>query len=86
MRPGAHNEDREKLNEANFPFFKCSADPRVTPLGRWLRKLSIDELPQLINVLKGEMNIVGPRPVLPSEAEYIADEHFLVRPGLTGPT
>ena len=86
MRQGAHNEDRGKLNEANFPFFKCSSDPRVTPIGRILRKTSIDEIPQLINILKGEMSFVGPRPVLPEEAKYIIDEHFWVKPGLTGPT
>ncbi len=67
--------------------FKMKHDPRVTPLGRWLRRLSIDELPQLINVLRGEMSLVGPRPPLPSEvAKYQLDAHrrFRVRPGLTG--
>ncbi len=67
--------------------FKMKHDPRITPLGRWLRKLSIDELPQLVNVLRGEMSLVGPRPPLPSEvAKYQLDAHrrFRVRPGLTG--
>ncbi len=74
-------------NEADGPLFKLREDPRVTPLGRFLRKHSLDELPQLINVVKGEMSLVGPRPPLPVEvAAY--DEHtrrrLLVRPGLTG--
>lgn len=86
MRPGAHFEDRNAYNEAHFPFFKSPKDPRVTPIGRILRKTSLDEVPQLINILKGEMNIVGPRPVLPEEAVHIIDEHFFVKPGLTGPT
>lgn len=62
-------------------------DPRVTRLGRILRRYSIDELPQLFNVLRGEMSVVGPRPPLPSEVEvYPTDMHrrLLVRPGLTG--
>ncbi|WP_296718862.1 sugar transferase [Erythrobacter sp.] len=66
---------------------KLSNDPRVTPLGSFLRKSSLDELPQLINVLRGEMSIVGPRPIVEAEAERYG-QHFalycLVRPGLTG--
>jgi lipopolysaccharide/colanic/teichoic acid biosynthesis glycosyltransferase len=67
--------------------FKMRVDPRVTPLGRWLRRLSLDELPQLFNVLGGTMSLVGPRPPLPTEvARY--DSHvrrrLLVKPGLTG--
>ncbi|MEQ5787959.1 sugar transferase [Erythrobacter sp. NFXS35] len=66
---------------------KLSNDPRVTPLGNFLRKSSLDELPQLINVLRGEMSIVGPRPIVEAEAERYG-QHFalycLVRPGLTG--
>lgn len=69
------------------PLFKAPDDPRVTPVGRFLRLTSIDELPQLVNVLRGEMSIVGPRPPLPAEAEHFdADlmRRFEVRPGLTG--
>jgi exopolysaccharide biosynthesis polyprenyl glycosylphosphotransferase len=75
------------LNEVGGPVFKMHADPRVTPVGRWLRRLSIDELPQLINVLRGEMSLVGPRPSLPAEvAQFTAEQRLrlAVRPGLTG--
>ncbi len=64
---------------------KC--DSRITPVGRILRKLGIDEFPQLINVLKGEMSIVGPRPMIASERALLTDEmkaRFTVKPGLTG--
>ena len=67
--------------------FKSKADPRVTPVGRWLRRASLDELPQLWNVLRGEMSLVGPRPALPVEvAAYPAParERLAVQPGLTG--
>jgi lipopolysaccharide/colanic/teichoic acid biosynthesis glycosyltransferase len=67
--------------------FKLAADPRVTRLGVWLRRTSLDELPQLINVLRGEMSLVGPRPVLAWEAELFQEPHqqrFAVKPGLTG--
>jgi lipopolysaccharide/colanic/teichoic acid biosynthesis glycosyltransferase len=63
------------------------SDPRITPVGRVLRRLSIDELPQLLNVVKGEMSIVGPRPALAEEtACYVGDEmrRLVVKPGLTG--
>jgi len=71
----------------NTVMFKLSMDPRVTPVGKWLRRFSIDELPQFFNVLKRDMSLVGPRPPLPSEvANYAQDVHrrFLVRPGITG--
>ena len=74
------------LNEASGPVFKIKRDPRITPVGAVLRKLSIDELPQVFNVLKGDMSIVGPRPPLPSEvALYSARDRqrLAVRPGLT---
>jgi len=68
--------------------FKAVADPRVTRVGRWLRRTSLDELPQLWNVVKGQMSLVGPRPPLPSEVELYATHHygrFDVKPGITGP-
>jgi lipopolysaccharide/colanic/teichoic acid biosynthesis glycosyltransferase len=67
--------------------FKLDRDPRVTRLGAWLRRSSLDELPQLFNVLHGEMSLVGPRPVLPWEAELFEERYrprFLVKPGITG--
>jgi lipopolysaccharide/colanic/teichoic acid biosynthesis glycosyltransferase len=67
--------------------FKLENDPRVTPIGRLLRRTSIDELPQLLNVIRGEMSLVGPRPVLPWEGELIGSaysDRFLVKPGITG--
>ncbi|MFT3710222.1 MAG: sugar transferase [Archangium sp.] len=73
-------------NEMDGPVFKMKHDPRITPLGRVLRKFSIDELPQLINVLRGDMTVVGPRPALPTEvAKYEAWQRrrLSVRPGLT---
>src|SRR5204863_367591 len=67
--------------------FKMRSDPRITPIGAWMRKHSVDELPQIFNVLTGSMSLVGPRPPLPEEvAEYGDDvrRRLLVRPGLTG--
>jgi exopolysaccharide biosynthesis polyprenyl glycosylphosphotransferase len=75
------------LNENDGTLFKMRNDPRVTPVGRWLRKLSIDEVPQLLNVIRGNMSLVGPRPPLPREvAEYPFDmrRRLVVKPGLTG--
>ncbi len=74
-------------SEACGPLFKLKEDPRITPVGRWLRHYSIDELPQLINVLIGEMSLVGPRPALPSEVEVYSTwqrQRLLVLPGITG--
>lgn len=74
------------LNEKDGPIFKIKNDPRVTPIGRTLRKFSLDELPQLINVLRGEMSLVGPRPPLPREVEKYDEESYVrlcVTPGIT---
>jgi exopolysaccharide biosynthesis polyprenyl glycosylphosphotransferase len=74
-------------NEFDSVLFKIKEDPRITRLGRFLRRYSIDEVPQLVNVLHGEMSLVGPRPPLSSEVDRYADDvhrRLLVRPGLTG--
>lgn len=74
-------------NERTGPLFKLSCDPRITRVGRFIRETSIDELPQLVNVLRGEMSLVGPRPALIEEEEAFDDElrgRFDVRPGITG--
>ncbi|EPY6466767.1 sugar transferase [Clostridium sporogenes] len=73
-------------NEMSGPMFKMKDDPRITKIGRFIRKTSIDELPQLFNVLKGEMSLVGPRPNLPREVIKFTDyqkNKFLAKPGLT---
>lgn len=80
-------EDLSALNEATGPLFKVRNDPRRTRVGRWLRRYSLDELPQLINVLRGEMSLVGPRPNLPDEVSQYAEWHgkrLTVSPGITG--
>ena len=74
-------------NEADGPVFKMKDDPRITRVGRIIRKLSIDELPQLFNVLKGEMSLVGPRPAIPSEVDRYTYEQIgrlHATPGITG--
>ena len=76
------------LNHANGPLFKARDDPRVTRVGKMLRRSFMDELPQLINVLRGDMSLVGPRPCLPSEAAHMGEHvsfRFAVPQGLTGP-
>ena len=88
MNTNAHagQEALRSTNEVSGPIFKIKNDPRVFPLGRILRKLSIDELPNLVNVLLGNMSIVGPRPPLPSEVEkynVFALRRLRAKPGIT---
>jgi lipopolysaccharide/colanic/teichoic acid biosynthesis glycosyltransferase len=84
------DQQRATLQEQNISdglLFKIRNDPRVTPVGRWLRRHSLDELPQLINVLTGSMSLVGPRPPLPGEVAHYdssVSRRLLVKPGLTG--
>lgn len=78
--------DLETLNEMDGPVFKIADDPRVTPVGRFLRRWSLDECPQFWNVLKGEMSLVGPRPPVPTEVEQYASferRRLSMRPGIT---
>ncbi len=84
-------EDRlaelQALNEADGPLFKMAEDPRITRVGRFLRKTSLDELPQLWNVVRGQMSLVGPRPALPHETEEwdaLLAQRLRVKPGITG--
>ena len=88
MCPGAEDKLESLLehNEMQGPVFKIKKDPRITRVGKFIRKTSIDELPQLWNVLRGEMSIVGPRPGIPREVEQYDDyarQRLLVTPGLT---
>ncbi|HEY3827741.1 MAG TPA: sugar transferase [Solirubrobacteraceae bacterium] len=79
--------DLEALNEASGALFKIRDDPRTTPVGRFLRRFSLDELPQLVNVLRGEMSLVGPRPLPERDFEQLDEWHrkrYLVLPGITG--
>jgi len=95
MRNGAPDDAHRRLIEAELRgedtccdgSCKLAGDPRITRSGAFLRRTSLDELPQLINVLRGEMSLVGPRPCLPWEADLFPPEfadRFTVRPGLTG--
>ena len=89
MREDAELRRREleHRNEMDGPIFKMRRDPRITLLGRFLRRSSLDELPQLLNVLRGDMSLVGPRPLPIDEAARLAPDHqrrHAVRPGLTG--
>ncbi|MFD0657927.1 sugar transferase [Thermocatellispora tengchongensis] len=87
MVTDAEKRKIELVSDANGLLFKVRRDPRVTPLGAWLRRHSLDELPQLINVLRGDMSLVGPRPPLPEEVACYGDDvrrRLLVRPGMTG--
>lgn len=91
MRSMVQNAEelKEKLlaqNEMSGPMFKMKDDPRITKVGKFIRKTSIDELPQLINVIKGDMSLVGPRPSLPKEVKEFEPwmyERLAVKPGLT---
>ena len=86
----ADAEDRlaelKKYNEKDGPAFKMKNDPRITPVGKFIRKTSIDEMPQFVNVLKGDISIVGPRPALPDEVEQYTNYQkyrIAVKPGIT---
>lgn len=88
MCPDAEKRLNEllKLNQMDGPVFKIKGDPRITRVGHFLRKTSLDELPQLLNVLRGDMSIVGPRPALPREVELYNDyqrQRLYVTPGLS---
>jgi len=89
MREGAEEEQQKltALNETEGPIFKIRHDPRCTRAGKFLRRTSLDELPQLYNVLRGEMSLVGPRPPLPTEVEHYEEWHkkrLEISPGMTG--
>jgi exopolysaccharide biosynthesis polyprenyl glycosylphosphotransferase len=80
-------DDLEELNEADGALFKIREDPRLTPVGGFLRRFSLDELPQLVNVLRGQMSLVGPRPLPERDYEMLEEWHrkrYLVLPGITG--
>jgi len=82
----AQKERLQHLNEASGAAFKIQHDPRITGVGRFIRRSSLDEFPQLLNVIKGDMSVVGPRPQIPSEvAQYTPRQarRLLVKPGLT---
>ena len=91
MVAGAEERRETLLEQSIYPdrrLFKIVRDPRLTRLGGWLRRTSLDELPQLFNVLKGEMSLVGPRPPIPSEVDLYEAHHYArfdVKPGITGP-
>ena len=79
-------EELNNQNELTGPVFKMKEDPRITKVGKFIRKTSIDELPQLFNILKGDMSLVGPRPPIPREVEKYTEyqlQRLLVKPGLT---
>jgi len=88
MCPNAEEKLSDLLdkNEMDGPVFKIGNDPRITRVGRIIRKVNVDELPQLINIIKGEMSIIGPRPALPKEVAQYSDfdrKRLAVRPGLS---
>ena len=80
-------DELSHLNEQNGPVFKIKNDPRLTSVGKFIRKYSIDELPQLINIILGDMSLIGPRPPVPSEVESYGDyetRRLSMKPGITG--
>lgn len=87
MKEGSEKEEKKLLKKSRNGFVQIKQDPRVTEFGRFLRKTSFDEIPQLINVLKGDMSLIGPRPFIPIETDLL-NEYELQRniayPGLTG--
>lgn len=88
MRVGAHRTEAELAQREGKAFLKIESDPRITPLGRFLRRYSLDELPQLFNVLEGTMSLVGPRPLLLTDLDRFPRRsqmrRFSVKPGITG--
>jgi lipopolysaccharide/colanic/teichoic acid biosynthesis glycosyltransferase len=83
----AEQDELEQLNESDGTLFKIRDDPRLTAIGRFLRRYSLDELPQIVNVVRGEMSLVGPRPLPMRDFEKLEDWHkkrYLVLPGITG--
>lgn len=82
----ARLESLQGLNETDGLLFKIKDDPRITPVGAWLRRTSLDELPQLFNVLQGDMSLVGPRPLPVSNEDFVGEarRRLLVKPGITG--
>ena len=83
----ARLSELEEANEAQGPLFKIRQDPRITPVGAYLRRFSLDEVPQVLNVLRGEMSLVGPRPLPLRDYQQLEDWHrkrYLVLPGITG--
>ncbi len=78
-----HRTELLEQNNSNGITFKMEHDPRITRVGKFIRKTSIDELPQLINILKGDMSVVGPRPFIPNEQALLPNDRLLVKPGLS---